>query len=130
MINALNNKNILAAEALGKLGDKRAVPALINALNDDNTTVQWVAAEALGKLGDKRGIPVLINAVKNNEGVPRLDPVDESLIVWSAATALAALGNKRTVPTLMELLGDDNQDIEIKLTTVAIVLKLNRPTHK
>ena len=72
----------------------------------------------------------MINAVKHNEGLPRWDPVDESLVVWSAATALAELGDKRTVPALMEILGDDNQDIEIKLKAVAVVLKLNRSTHK
>lgn len=85
-----------------------------------------VCRRSSGKIGDKRAIPVLINAVKYNEGLPRLDPVDESLVVWNAATALAALGNKRTVPALMELLGDESQNIEIKFEVVKALLKLSR----
>ena len=126
LINALNDNNIFAAAVLGELGDERAVPALINALKNDHIKVRWVAAEALGKLGDKRGIPVLINALNHNEGLVRWDAVDESLVAWNAATALGELGDKRTVPTLMEILGDDNQDMEVKLEVMKALVKLNR----
>lgn len=40
------------AITLGKLHDKRAVPALMGALKDRNATVQGVAAAALGQIGD------------------------------------------------------------------------------
>ena len=103
---------------------------LINALNDDHITVQWVAAEALGKLGDKRGIPVLINALNHDEGLPRWNVVDEDLVLWNPATALGELGDKRAIPGLSEIIGDDNRDIEIKFEVVKALVKLSRSTHK
>jgi len=44
---------VQAALVLGKLNDKRAVPALIQALHDENETVRGVAATSLGRIGDK-----------------------------------------------------------------------------
>jgi len=41
-----------AAEALGKIGDVRAVEALIAALQDRNWVVRRVAAASLGKIRD------------------------------------------------------------------------------
>src|SRR5262252_6408235 len=37
---------------LGKIGDRRAVPAISGALRDDSPAVRMVAAQALGRLGD------------------------------------------------------------------------------
>jgi len=42
------------AHALGEIGDKEAVPALINALESSPTIVQGRIVYALGKIGDKR----------------------------------------------------------------------------
>ncbi|MGZ3426598.1 MAG: HEAT repeat domain-containing protein, partial [Polyangia bacterium] len=44
---------VQAALVLGKLNDRRAVPALIQALHDENETVRGVAATSLGRIGDK-----------------------------------------------------------------------------
>jgi len=44
----------LAVRALGDLGNKRAVEALIYAFGDDYEYVQWKASEALGDIGEKR----------------------------------------------------------------------------
>jgi hypothetical protein len=46
-----------AAEALGYLGDKRAVDALIEAL--ENPEIRPFAVEALGRIGDPRAVPPL-----------------------------------------------------------------------
>lgn len=43
---------VQAALVLGKLKDKRAVPALVKALGDDNASVRAVSAQALGLIGD------------------------------------------------------------------------------
>ena len=55
-----------AAESLGKLGDLRAVPALIETLKDkhENSFVRTAAAKALGQLGDQSAIEPLIEALK------------------------------------------------------------------
>ncbi|NEO20466.1 MULTISPECIES: HEAT repeat domain-containing protein [unclassified Moorena] len=49
-----------AARALGKLGDHRAVPALINCLDCSDFYVREAAVRSLGMLGDRACIPKLI----------------------------------------------------------------------
>src|SRR5438876_769303 len=44
---------VQAALVLGKLSDRRAVPALVQALHDENETVRGAAASSLGRLGDR-----------------------------------------------------------------------------
>ena len=76
LIDALenNDENIRAnsAETLGKIGDKRAVPALIEALNHGNNinepehargNVSHLCAIALGKISDKRAVNALCEAL-------------------------------------------------------------------
>jgi HEAT repeat protein len=55
-----------AAETLGKMADKRAVDALIEALRERDSRLQRSAAEALGKLGDPRAIEPLIEAAEHS----------------------------------------------------------------
>jgi hypothetical protein len=57
---------VQAALVLGKLGDKRAVPALIQALRDENETVRGVAATSLGRMGDRSAAAALMVAVSND----------------------------------------------------------------
>ena len=71
-----------AAEALGKIGDKRAVEPLIKALGDKKWYVRRAAAEALGKIGDRRAIDPLVNA---------LGDINQ-FVCKAAAEALEALG--------------------------------------
>jgi HEAT repeat protein len=55
-----------AAMALGEIGDKRAVPALLAALNDEKE-VCAEAAKALGKLDAKEALPALFKLVDSKE---------------------------------------------------------------
>jgi HEAT repeat protein len=48
-----------AAESLGRLGDPRAVDALIDTLWDDDPRVRLKASWALGQIGDPRALPSL-----------------------------------------------------------------------
>ena len=51
------NVRARAASSLGSTKDERAVEALIEALDDDDKTVQWNAAGALNKItGENFGI--------------------------------------------------------------------------
>ena len=54
-----------AAEALGKIGDERAVEPLIRVLKDEEWTVRWEAASALGKIGGVRAEEALIHALRD-----------------------------------------------------------------
>ena len=75
LISALQDDNATvrwkAAEALGEIGDKRAVEPLISALQDDNATVREDAAWALGEIGDKRAVEPLISALQDWDATVR-----------------------------------------------------------
>jgi HEAT repeat protein len=56
---------IVAARALGKIGDSRAVEPLISALSmEENYSIREAAAEALGEFKDQRAIEALISALR------------------------------------------------------------------
>ncbi len=57
---------VQAAIVLGKLADKRAVPALIQALRDENESVRGVAATSLGRIGDKSAANALLQATNDS----------------------------------------------------------------
>jgi len=56
---------VQAALVLGKLTDKRAVPALIQALKDENESVRGVAATSLGRIGDRSAANALQEAMND-----------------------------------------------------------------
>ena len=72
LIKALSyRKNIderkAAAEALGTIGDSRAVETLITALKDEDRRVHGAAAKALGETGDLRAVEPLIPDLKHKD---------------------------------------------------------------
>jgi len=75
-----------------------AIPALREALKHEDWGVRHVAAEALGKLGDQESIPALREALKD----------EESLIRYVAAEALGKLGDQESIPALREALKDED----------------------
>jgi len=53
-----------AAHALGEIGDRRAIPSLINLLDHDEAMyVCAAAARALGEIGDRQAVPHIQNAL-------------------------------------------------------------------
>jgi HEAT repeat protein len=83
-----------AAQALGELGDKRAVKPLLSVLKkySDAGRTGRAAATALGRLGDRRAVESLI------------DVLNDSVLSESAAQALGMLGEPRAVDPLVDLL--------------------------
>jgi HEAT repeat protein len=72
-----------AAEAIGKIGDPRAVEQLIKALNDSDWRVHRNSASALGRIADGRAVEPLIRALNGRDlGVRQ-----------SAAEALGKIGD-------------------------------------
>ncbi len=88
-----NNVRRSAANALGKLGDPRAVEPLIAVL-DDQPLVREVTAKALGKIGDPRAVDALVQVLKD----------DKKSIRETAAKALGEIGDKRAVGPLIDTL--------------------------
>ena len=69
-----NNKDMggTAAEALGYIGDARAVRPLIALLKNKDRYGHEAAAEALGKIGDDRAVEPLVTALKDEDVYVRL----------------------------------------------------------
>lgn len=95
-----------AARALGKLGDRRAVPALLTCLNCPDFYVREAAAQSLGTLGDRTcAAPLLqllaggLAAAQPIPGCPHLaQPYD------AVMEALGALGVTEAVPAIQPFL--------------------------
>lgn len=79
-----------AAEALGELGDRRGVEALVLALRDKAWPVQHAAAVALGQIGDPAAVPALEAAAKYGDLRVRR----------ASAAALKIIMNKRDVGSM------------------------------
>ena len=75
--------------AAGRIGDWRATPLLLRALEQPDSTVRVAAAFALGLLGDSAAVEPLIQRLT---GLPPLD----ALTALEIVTALAKTGGKRS----------------------------------
>ncbi|MFC1808592.1 HEAT repeat domain-containing protein [Candidatus Omnitrophota bacterium] len=92
---------VIAAEALGDIGDRDTVPVLIKALDDSEWHVREKVVEALGKIGDKRAVPAIVRVLK-----------DSNMEVSKASVeALGKIGDKGAVPALTELLRSSLRDM-------------------
>ena len=88
-----------AAEALGNLGDEKAIGPLITALKrDEFSGVRWKAAEALSKIGNPAVEPLIATLQYPDDDVR-----------WKAAIALGEIGNPDAVEPLIQLLSDDDR---------------------
>jgi HEAT repeat protein len=90
-----------AAEELGKLGDRAAVPALCAAVRDPEPDVREAVAEALGRLADPAAGPDLVKLLR--------DP--EKKVRQEAVKALGLIGDHERVVDLLPMLGDRSSDI-------------------
>lgn len=91
----------MAAQALGDLGDPRAVEALLVAYNDRYYQGPGPqAVEALGKLGDPRAVPPILKRLADDLYLANAgDP-----ILRAEVTALARLEGERAIKPLVSVL--------------------------
>jgi len=62
---------VSVSEILGRLGDSRALPALIEALGDSEA--RWAAVEALGQIGDPKALPALARLLQDPQSEVRIE---------------------------------------------------------
>ncbi|MBN1483283.1 MAG: HEAT repeat domain-containing protein [Chloroflexia bacterium] len=102
VIRALDAENTLwvrysAAEALGTIGDHRAIPPLIEAARDPEVLIRRVAVRSLGLLRDSRAIPSLVQSLSDPDTQVRLN----------AADGLGLVGHEGVLAQLGEHLHDN-----------------------
>ena len=99
---------------MGKIGDRRSLLPLLDALSDSSFLVRFYAVEALGNLGDLSAVEPLIPLLKDKAW-----RIDES-----AATALGNLGDARAVGPLIETFQDRDYNNDAALESL---VKLGEP---
>lgn len=94
-----------AVEALGIIGDAKAVEALIEVLADryENEGVRWEAAKALGNISE--AVEPLIGLLKKTE---------EAKIRSYAAKALGNIRDRKAVEPLITALKDENDRVRVR----------------
>jgi HEAT repeat protein len=98
-----SNLRQMVAQALGRIGDKRATPFLIEALADEDAWVRFRAAQALGRIGDRESVPVLIKYLPT-----------ESYVRRGAVGALGHIGDRRAVSPLIEVMRNEENRPEVR----------------
>ena len=86
---------------LGKLGDKRASPALVEGLSDSVVENRIYALIALAEVHDANSVPAVIRATRD----------DEKDVRKTAIYALVELHDARALPVLQSALDDPTADI-------------------
>ena len=86
---------------LGKLGDRRAVPALLDALHDSVVETRIYALIALAELHDPSSVSAVIDATNDEDKDVRK----------TAVYALGELGDRRAIPVLEQALNNQTADI-------------------
>lgn len=95
-----------AARALGKLGDHRVVPALIQSLHCTDFYVREAAAQSLEKLGEPSAIPQLAELLNNRVTgtLPAPEPPQLVQPFDAILEALGTLGAMDAVPDILPFL--------------------------
>jgi HEAT repeat protein len=97
-----------AIVALGRIGDPKAVPALVEALTEDKELV-IVAADALGKIGDRRAFEALLGLIGHKDAAVR----------QAAIAAINSLGHPDMAAHACRLLEDPNPLIRESAVKIA-----------
>ena len=89
------------ALSLGRMGDRRAVPAMIRALDDPDDETRIFAILSLGALGDTSGVaPLILQAESADPGIRK-----------AAGHALGLLRDDRALPVLRGMLNAHQPDV-------------------
>lgn len=98
------DSKIRAARALGSAKERKAVPALIKLLADENADLRSAAIEALGAIADPASAEPLVSALSRPHRSAQGTTEHESL-----ARALARLGTAAVKPLIQALASENSQ---------------------
>jgi phycocyanobilin lyase subunit alpha len=116
-----------AARALGKLNDRRAVPALIQALECSDFYVREAAAQSLEMLGDRTCIPRLIELLGDRVAgtLPAPEPPQLAQPFDAILEALGGLGAIEAIPLVLPFL--DHAVPRIQFAAARAMYQLSEP---
>ncbi|MGA9767817.1 MAG: HEAT repeat domain-containing protein [Blastocatellia bacterium] len=97
-----------AVIALGRIGDARAVPALVEAMTGDTELIIPVAG-ALGKIGDRRAFEALLDLIGHEDAAVR----------QAVIAAINSLGHPEMATRALGLLSDPNPGVRESAVKIA-----------
>ena len=100
-----------AARALCILNDPRVVPALIEALNEENFYIRIYAARALGRIGDRRAVEPLAKILSREVVREGSDMPSQVSFLSTVADSLGEIGDSRAVTPLIQALYHKEQTV-------------------
>lgn len=106
---------VVAAWALGRIGDASAIPTLRNGLDSDYRSVRAHCARALGTLDDAESAPLLIE---------RLTHETDKGLCMAYASSLGNLRSEKAVSTILQFLSETENEgarIELSLALARII---------
>jgi|Deesub1362B_J571_1020462.scaffolds.fasta_scaffold00029_139 HEAT repeat protein len=69
-------QKVSLAWLLGRIGDEKAIPSLIESFESGDKFVRRASIIAMGRIGDKRSLPYLITVLKDNDPILRKRTVE------------------------------------------------------
>ena len=102
---------ITACDTLGRLAKAEAVPALVNALKDENT--RWAAIDALARIGSPNSLKSLAALVRDKRQEVRMEVVK----------AFGAFSDKRLIP-LLKVVVEKDPSSEVKTRAIEVLRDL------
>lgn len=91
---------LAALHGLQRLGDRKATPLVVAALEDEDQRVRWRACHVCGSIGDPRAVGSLIDRL-----------TDDSVVQQAAILALGQLGTERATAALVPYLEANDPDV-------------------
>ncbi len=107
----------LVIDALGEIGDSRAVEPLIATLEDEDFNVQRCSIDALGRIRDPRAIEPLVDILKMDEDLREI-----------ATKALCMIGTSKVIESLMGLL--ESNDVSVIYYAKKAIKKIKSAQRK
>ena len=96
-----------ARQVLDKIADKTTLPNLIEALQNQNSSVGSAAGELVAKLGDASTVPALEEALRT----------DRPEVRSAIATVLGHIGGQQSSAAVMTLLKDESAEVRVSAAT-------------
>lgn len=137
-----------SGRAIGRLGLRDALPELIQALADRESSVRIVAAAALWRLPDSTAVPALIVGLRDEDPTVRewcalavgvtedpraAEPLAQALsdsagnVRLEAVRSLARIGDPVAMPALVARVQDDDESMETRLEAVNALASVQSP---
>jgi len=128
LMKALTEQHLIGAgESLAELGEKRAIPYLVNMLEDSFKRQR--AAEALLKFGSD-AIEELLKTIRNRRIENDFEPLPSIERRSEAAKLLGLIGNRRCIPALLEFLDDEQEPVRFETAISLLILTGEKAPQK